>query len=67
MTVTREGRCRLEAIVSDRSPPQKQRRAKIILAVAGGCGTAEIMRRLSKSKPVMWTWQARVMAEGIAG
>jgi hypothetical protein len=27
----------------------------------------EIMRRSGKLKPVVWTWQARFMAEGIAG
>jgi len=42
-------------------------RAKVILATADGCGTAEIMRRSGKSKPVVWTWQARFMAEGVEG
>ena len=42
-------------------------RANIILATADGCGTAEIMRRSGKSKPVVWRWQARFMAEGVAG
>jgi hypothetical protein len=51
--VTRADRHRLEAIVSDRSAPQKHVwRANIILATAEGCGTAEIMRRSGKSKPV---------------
>jgi len=46
VNVTREDRRRLEAIVSDRSAPQKHVwRAQIILATADGCGTAEIMRR----------------------
>jgi transposase len=40
-------------------------RANIILATAEGCGTAEIMRRSGKSKPVVWRWQARFMAEGV--
>jgi Winged helix-turn helix len=66
--VTREDRRRLEAIVSDRSAPQKHVwRAQIILATADGCGTAEIMRRSGKAKPVVWTWQARFMAEGVDG
>src|SRR5713226_3868578 len=66
--VTRADRHRLEAIVSDRSAPQKHVwRANIILATADGCGTAEIMRRSGKSKPVVWRWQARFMAEGIRG
>jgi len=53
---------------ADRSAPQKHVwRAKVILATADGCGTAEIMRRSGKSKPVVWTWQARFMAEGVEG
>src|SRR5258707_7045417 len=68
VNVTRADRHRLEAIVSDRSAPQKHVwRANIILATADGCGTAEIMRRSGKAKPVVWTWQARFMAEGVEG
>ena len=68
MNVTRADRDRLEAIVSDRSAPQKHVwRANIILATADGCGTADIMRRSGKSKPVVWRWQARFMAEGVEG
>ena len=68
VNVTRADRHRLEAIVADRGAPQKHVwRANIILATADGCGTAEIMRRSGKSKPVVWTWQARFMAEGVAG
>jgi len=68
VTVTRADRRRLEAIVADRSAPQKHVwRANIILATADGCGTAEIMRRSGKSKPVVWRWQARFMAEGVDG
>src|SRR5207302_8152916 len=68
VNVTRSDRLRLEAIVADRSAPQKHVwRAKVILATADGCGTAEIMRRSGKSKPVVWTWQARFMAEGVDG
>jgi len=66
--VTRDDRRRLEAIVADRSAPQKHVwRTKIILATADGCGTTEIMRLSGKSKPVVWAWQARFMAEGVAG
>ena len=66
--VTRADRRRLEAIIADRSAPQKHVwRANIILATADGCGTAEIMRRSGKSKPVVWRWQARFMAEGVEG
>src|SRR3979490_359344 len=68
VNVTRADRHRLEAIVSDRSAPQKHvGRANIILATAEGCGTAGIMRRSGKSKPVVWRWQARFMAEGVDG
>src|SRR5437588_857771 len=68
VTVTREDRRKLEAIVSDGNAPQKHVwRAKIILATADGCGTTEIMRRSGKAKPVVWRWQARFMAEGVAG
>src|SRR5262245_13583504 len=66
--VTPEDGCRLEAIIGDRKVPQKHVwRAKIILATADGCGTAEIMRRSGKAKPVVWRWQARFMAEGVDG
>src|SRR6202165_2911475 len=66
--VTRADRHRLEAIASDSSAPQKHGwRANIILATADGCGTTEIMRRSGKSKPVVWRWQARFMAEGVQG
>ena len=61
-------RARLRAIVADRNSPQKHAwRAAIILATAEGCGTAEIMRRAGGSKPCVWRWQARFMAEGVAG
>jgi hypothetical protein len=42
----------LAAVVADRNSPQKHVwRARIILATAQGCGTAEIMRRAGVSKP----------------
>ena len=68
VTVTRADRRRLEAIVADRSASQKHAwRANIVLATADGCGTVEIMRRSGKSKPAVWRWQARFMAEGVDG
>ncbi len=68
VNVTRADRRRLEAVISDRSAPQKHVwRAKIILATADGCGTTEIMRRSGKAKPVVWRWQERFMLEGIDG
>jgi transposase len=68
VNVTQADRHRLEAIIADRSAPQKHVwRARIILATADGCGTAEIMCRSGKSKPVVWRWQARFMTEGVDG
>jgi hypothetical protein len=62
VNVTPADRRRLEAIVADRSAPQKHVwRANIILATADGCGTAEIMRRSGKSKPVVWRWQTSAL------
>ena len=68
VNVSRTDRRRLEAIVSDRGAPQKHVwRAQIILATADGFGTAEIMRRSGKAKPVVWRWQERFMTEGVDG
>jgi transposase len=66
--VSAADRARLRAIAADRNSPQQHAwRAAIILATAEGCGTAEIMRRAGVSKPCVWRWQARFMAEGVAG
>jgi transposase len=66
--VSAADRARLKAIVADRNSPQKHVwRAAVTLATAAGCGTAEIMRRAGVSKPCVWRWQARSMAEGVAG
>ena len=46
---------RLEAVLADRNSAQKHAwRARIILATAAGCGTAEIMRQAGVSKPSVW-------------
>ena len=66
--VTAADRARLEAVVADRDSPQKHVwRARIILATADGLGTAGIMRQTGKSKPCVWRWQERFMAEGVDG
>ena len=66
--VSTADRARLESVVVDRNSPQKHVwRAGIILATASGFGTAEIMRRTGKSKPCVWRWQERFMAEGVDG
>src|SRR5215211_3466882 len=68
VNVSPEDRRRLEAVIADRSAPQKHVwRANIILATADGCGTTEIIRRSGRSKPVVWRWQERFMQEGVDG
>jgi hypothetical protein len=58
VNVTGVDRRQLEAIIFDRSAPQKHVwRASIILATADGCGTAEIMRRSGKSS--LWCGDGR--------
>ena len=66
--VSAAARARLEAVVADRNSPQKHVwRARIILGTAEGLGTNAIMRRAGVSKPCVWRWQARFMAEGVDG
>jgi transposase len=61
-------RKRLKAVLKNRNAPQKHVwRAKIILFSAAGLGTNEIMSRTGKSKPCVWRWQERFMAEGFEG
>jgi transposase len=66
--VSPSSRARLEALIADRNTPSKVNwRAEIALATADGCGTNEIMRRTGKSKPCVWRWQERYIAEGVDG
>jgi len=61
-------RKRLRAVVKNRNAPQKHVwRAEIILFSAAGLGTNAIMERTGKSKPCVWRWQERFMAEGFEG
>ena len=61
-------RVRLEALVADPQSAQKHVwRARIVLLTADGLGTMEITRRTGKSKPTVWRWQARFMAERVDG
>jgi len=80
-TVTADDRRRLDAIVADRSAPQKHVwRARIVLLSADGSGTTRIMAQTGKSKTCVWRWpladrvlpanperQERFMQEGVAG
>jgi transposase len=66
--VSPANRARLEAIIADRNSIAKHVwRAEIVLATADGHGTNEIMRRAGTSKPCVWRWQERYIAEGIDG
>src|SRR5579859_2090479 len=68
ISVTREDRRRLNAIVADRNSPQKHVwRARIVLLTADGAGTVAIMRAVGKDKRAVWRWQERFMQEGVAG
>ena len=61
-------RPRLERLVSDRNTRQKHVwRARIVLLSDERLGTMEIMRRVGKSKPSVWRWQERYLAEGVDG
>jgi Winged helix-turn helix len=58
----------MAAVVVYRNSPQKHVwRARMILATAEGCGTAEIMRCAGVSKPCVSRWQERFMRQGVAG
>jgi len=66
--LTAADRGELEAVVANRNSPQKHVwRAKIVLLTAEGHGTSEIKRRTGKAKTVIWRWQERFGAEGLAG
>lgn len=61
-------RARLEALVANRTTATKVVwRARIVLATADGLGTNAIMRRAGVSKPCVWRWQERYIAEGVDG
>jgi transposase len=66
--VSPANRARLDAIIADRNSTAKAVwRARIVLATAEGCGTNAIMRVTGKSKPCVWRWQERYIAEGVDG
>src|SRR5581483_324132 len=61
-------RARLKGIIADRNSKAKAVwRARIVLATADGHGTNAIMRLTGKSKPCVWRWQERYIAEGVDG
>jgi hypothetical protein len=61
-------RAELEALRTDRSkPPKHAWRASIVLAMAHGGRTFEIMRRKGMSKPTVWRLQERHLDRGAPG
>src|ERR1700737_3676734 len=63
-----EDRAELEGWVADRNTPQKLVwRCRIVLLSAAGVATMSIMRAVGKSKPSVWRWQGRYLAQGIDG
>jgi transposase len=59
---------RLERLVSDWNTKQKHVwRARIVLLSGERLGTMKIVRRVGRSKPSVWRWQDRYLAEGIDG
>jgi transposase len=67
-TVSAEDRCRLEAVISQPSSPQKHVwRCHIVVLSGDGVGTSAIMAATGKSKTCVWRWQERFMTEGVDG
>ena len=49
------------------TPRKHAWRAHIILELGAGCGLSETMRRTGMSKPTVWRWWDRFLAEGVDG
>ena len=63
-----EDRAQLESWIADRNTPQKLVwRSRIVLLSAARAGTMSIAREVGTSKPTVWRWQERYVAQGIAG
>ncbi|MDE2793168.1 MAG: IS630 family transposase [Paracoccaceae bacterium] len=59
---------RLEGIMNNPQTLRKHAwRAHIILELGAGCGLVETMRRTGMSKPTVWRWWDRFLAEGVDG
>src|SRR6202035_110166 len=59
---------RLEAVIGSGNSSQKHVwRARIVLLSADGVGTMAIQRQTGQGKPTISRWQARFMAQGVAG
>jgi hypothetical protein len=54
--------------MADRNTPQKLVwRSRIVVLSAARVGTMSIAREVGKSKPTVWRWQERYMAQGSPG
>jgi hypothetical protein len=61
-------RAELESWTADRNAPQKLVwRSRLVRLSAAGHGTMSIVRALGQSKPSVWRWQERYLAQGIGG
>lgn len=66
--VSAADRWRLEAIVADRSAPQKHVwRARIVLLTTDGLGTNAIIAVTGTAKTSVWRWQQRFAEAGVDG
>ena len=68
ITLSDADRKRLEGIMTNPRSRQKHAwRAHIILELGSGCGLVETMRRTGMSKPTVWRWWDRFLAQGVDG
>ena len=68
ITLSDEERARLERLMNHPQTLRKHAwRAHIILELGAGCGLSETMKRTGMSKPTVWRWWDRFLAEGVDG
>ena len=61
-------RKRLERVAGHpRSPRKHAWRARIVPGLGSGHGLVETIRRTGMSKPTVWRWRDRLLAEGVDG
>jgi hypothetical protein len=68
ITVSKGDRCRLEALVSDGGASKRHiRRAEVILRLADGMSTGDILRQTGRSKVFLLRWEERFSDQGFEG
>jgi Winged helix-turn helix len=68
IALSKIGRCRLEALVSDDKAPRKHlRRAEVVLLLAEGATVREITRRTGRSRTFILRWRERFIEQGFEG